>query len=331
MRKDVVSTWEISGEPPMVLPISETRVRVSRVWRRGWHEWGVRERLSYLWLDTNQTLKVMQAKMMVTWVARDLNVANDVEWRWFFKLRRFKLWNELSSKISAHNKGPFHSCISPKPLSPPPHHGDTPHASMAANRKLQIPLTFLRRRFISSTRVPSPAYYSASNRLLHRDSKSFSPFPESYCTHFLTYRSNKDNNYCSVLFSNQFSTGSRVNLRCWSCDREAETVPFLFCEACRSVQPVDHSVDYFEIFGLWVFLLILYLFYILLHLLGSRFLLEWWCCELKKQMNIFKGIAWKSCIMMLMVCLKWCCMYRCFCTEYWALILKATLYWQSLF
>ncbi|CAM8994351.1 unnamed protein product [Rhodiola kirilowii] len=43
---------------------------------------------------------------------------------------------------------------------------------------------------------------------------------------------------------------SLVNLRCWNCDISAQNTPFLFCEYCRSVQPFDQSVDYFDIFGL---------------------------------------------------------------------------------
>ncbi|KAK4767650.1 hypothetical protein SAY86_015400 [Trapa natans] len=38
--------------------------------------------------------------------------------------------------------------------------------------------------------------------------------------------------------------------RCWNCDYLARSSPFLVCETCRSVQPVDDSVDYFNIFGL---------------------------------------------------------------------------------
>ncbi|XP_019058430.1 PREDICTED: iron-sulfur cluster co-chaperone protein HscB, mitochondrial isoform X2 [Tarenaya hassleriana] len=40
------------------------------------------------------------------------------------------------------------------------------------------------------------------------------------------------------------------NPRCWNCGFSPEGLPFLFCESCRSVQPVDDSVDYFQIFGL---------------------------------------------------------------------------------
>ncbi|CAA0401032.1 unnamed protein product [Arabidopsis thaliana] len=34
---------------------------------------------------------------------------------------------------------------------------------------------------------------------------------------------------------------------CWNCGEKAA---FLFCNSCRSIQPVDDSVDYFQIFGL---------------------------------------------------------------------------------
>ncbi|KAM7461527.1 hypothetical protein LguiA_029648 [Lonicera macranthoides] len=36
---------------------------------------------------------------------------------------------------------------------------------------------------------------------------------------------------------------------CWNCSIVADSVPFLVCQSCRSIQPVDHSADYFQIFG----------------------------------------------------------------------------------
>lgn len=43
------------------------------------------------------------------------------------------------------------------------------------------------------------------------------------------------------------SEGScRSSSVCWNCGSAA----FLFCESCRTIQPVDGSVDYFQIFGL---------------------------------------------------------------------------------
>ncbi|KAL6141613.1 hypothetical protein ACLB2K_059901 [Fragaria x ananassa] len=38
--------------------------------------------------------------------------------------------------------------------------------------------------------------------------------------------------------------------QCWNCCAAAATTPFLLCSSCRCIQPVDHSVDYFQIFGL---------------------------------------------------------------------------------
>ncbi|KAF8096478.1 hypothetical protein N665_0307s0009 [Sinapis alba] len=38
---------------------------------------------------------------------------------------------------------------------------------------------------------------------------------------------------------------------CWNCGGfSSEKAVFLFCESCRSIQPIDDSVDYFQIFGL---------------------------------------------------------------------------------
>ncbi|KAL8517591.1 hypothetical protein ACS0TY_015736 [Phlomoides rotata] len=53
-----------------------------------------------------------------------------------------------------------------------------------------------------------------------------------------------DSFFCSL-------SKSAENLRCWNCGNEAQsTTPFLYCQNCRSVQPVDNSIDYFQIFGL---------------------------------------------------------------------------------
>ncbi|KAL1821198.1 hypothetical protein ACET3Z_016067 [Daucus carota] len=48
------------------------------------------------------------------------------------------------------------------------------------------------------------------------------------------------------------SSDSRDILNCWNCNAAAaeSTTPFLFCQPCRAVQPVDHSIDYFQIFSL---------------------------------------------------------------------------------
>ncbi|XP_062112370.1 iron-sulfur cluster co-chaperone protein HscB homolog [Humulus lupulus] len=41
-----------------------------------------------------------------------------------------------------------------------------------------------------------------------------------------------------------------VHAKCWNCNAKAEAAPFLVCQSCRCIQPMDHSVDYFQIYGL---------------------------------------------------------------------------------
>nr|XP_043609721.1 iron-sulfur cluster co-chaperone protein HscB homolog [Erigeron canadensis] len=51
-----------------------------------------------------------------------------------------------------------------------------------------------------------------------------------------------------ILGNSFFSSSSESSFSsCWNCKRDRA---FLFCESCGSIQPVDHSVDYFTIFGL---------------------------------------------------------------------------------
>ncbi|GMN39600.1 hypothetical protein TIFTF001_008825 [Ficus carica] len=41
-----------------------------------------------------------------------------------------------------------------------------------------------------------------------------------------------------------------LDAKCWNCNAAAEAALFLVCPSCRCIQPVDQSVDYFQIFGL---------------------------------------------------------------------------------
>ncbi|XP_021892499.1 iron-sulfur cluster co-chaperone protein HscB, mitochondrial isoform X1 [Carica papaya] len=80
--------------------------------------------------------------------------------------------------------------------------------------------------------VPSPSFVEASSGVLLSSRRSFlgdSKFSEK-C-------------FCS-------ESAEKISARCWNCNAAAQSAPFLFCESCRSIQPVDHSVDYFQIFGL---------------------------------------------------------------------------------
>jgi molecular chaperone HscB len=64
------------------------------------------------------------------------------------------------------------------------------------------------------------------------------------------FKTSDSHAFQSFVFSgkNFYSAFSKKGC-CWNCDAAAETSPFLVCESCRTVQPVDHSADYFQIFG----------------------------------------------------------------------------------
>nr|VDC85447.1 unnamed protein product [Brassica oleracea] len=51
--------------------------------------------------------------------------------------------------------------------------------------------------------------------------------------------------FCSESSDKRSSSGC-----CWNCGFSSDKAAFLFCDSCRSIQPVDDSVDYFQIFGL---------------------------------------------------------------------------------
>lgn len=117
-------------------------------------------------------------------------------------------------------------------------------------KQLRIPLsTILRNRSLSST-----------SRRRSIDSYSEHQFPTiSYSFHEIDGREKprvsqtpKTHLLRSIGFSGRnFYSDSFEKVVCWNCNAvPGSTIPFLFCQSCRSVQPVDHSFDYFQIFGL---------------------------------------------------------------------------------
>ncbi|XP_057870839.1 iron-sulfur cluster co-chaperone protein HscB homolog isoform X2 [Cryptomeria japonica] len=59
--------------------------------------------------------------------------------------------------------------------------------------------------------------------------------------------------YFHLVSRGNFSTlATAVNsaIKCWACGAEASDSPFLACSSCKSVQPLDSSVDFFHIFNL---------------------------------------------------------------------------------
>ncbi|XVE96249.1 hypothetical protein REPUB_Repub02eG0205200 [Reevesia pubescens] len=65
--------------------------------------------------------------------------------------------------------------------------------------------------------------------------------------HFLPNLNFSAKSFCSQSAAKLDTTTKR----CWNCDAvAAATKPFLYCDSCRSIQPLDLSIDYFQIFGL---------------------------------------------------------------------------------
>ncbi|KAI4369139.1 hypothetical protein MLD38_017622 [Melastoma candidum] len=64
--------------------------------------------------------------------------------------------------------------------------------------------------------------------------------------------------HASLSFSSYYSCQQRPESQtspceCWNCGSSfssVRTTPSLVCKSCRSVQPVDYSIDYFRIFGI---------------------------------------------------------------------------------
>jgi hypothetical protein len=48
-------------------------------------------------------------------------------------------------------------------------------------------------------------------------------------------------------FSN--ASAEQTERRCWSCEHELSTENRLFCSSCDAIQPLDTSVDFFQIFS----------------------------------------------------------------------------------
>ncbi|KAK8942905.1 hypothetical protein KSP39_PZI009072 [Platanthera zijinensis] len=92
--------------------------------------------------------------------------------------------------------------------------------------------------------LPPPRRVCSEDSLFHRDSKIF----DGSLHHFHLFRIAR----CTIYSGSPYSTspGHGDGLVCWKCGEPAPLAgPFLSCVSCRAVQPVDSSVDYFQIFG----------------------------------------------------------------------------------
>ncbi|XP_043815066.1 iron-sulfur cluster co-chaperone protein HscB homolog isoform X2 [Manihot esculenta] len=117
---------------------------------------------------------------------------------------------------------------------------------MLRAKELRAPLsTLLRRR----------AFSSAARRFLLLPLFSTPQVYSSNVGNSSFFFSTRENHFLqnSLNFSGKnFCTQSSVktNTSCWNCNAPPQRSPFLVCESCRTIQPVDQSIDYFQIFGL---------------------------------------------------------------------------------
>lgn len=117
---------------------------------------------------------------------------------------------------------------------------------MLRAKELRAPLsTLLRRRAFSSAArrflllplLSTPQVYSSN---VGNSSFFFSTRENHFLQNSLNF---SGKNFCT-------QAPVKTNTSCWNCNAPPQRSPFLVCESCRTIQPVDQSIDYFQIFGL---------------------------------------------------------------------------------
>ncbi|KAE8731135.1 hypothetical protein F3Y22_tig00002840pilonHSYRG00397 [Hibiscus syriacus] len=100
-----------------------------------------------------------------------------------------------------------------------------------------LPTTCCLAPFSANSQIPSlSSHLQSSSRAPLPLGLDFFPNPKTYLLSF-----------CSQSAAKLDSTPKR----CWNCVADApSSTPFLYCDSCRTIQPVDLSIDYFQIFGL---------------------------------------------------------------------------------
>ncbi|KAK6231967.1 hypothetical protein SCA6_002040 [Theobroma cacao] len=120
---------------------------------------------------------------------------------------------------------------------------------MYKTKKLWTPLSTVVRRALPTTCHLTP--YSPNSQIRSSSSRLETSSRVSLSLHyghdFLGNLKFSAKSFCSQSAAKVDATTKR----CWNCDAVAAGMaPFLYCDSCRSIQPVDFSVDYFQIFGL---------------------------------------------------------------------------------
>ncbi|KAL4308904.1 hypothetical protein GQ457_01G014660 [Hibiscus cannabinus] len=116
---------------------------------------------------------------------------------------------------------------------------------MYKTKQLWTPLSSVFRRVLPTT--CSLASFTANSQFpsLSSHRQSSSRVPPRYGLKFSPYSKLPLLRFCSQSAAKLDSTTKR----CWNCVAPG-SMPFLYCDSCRSIQPVDLSIDYFQIFGL---------------------------------------------------------------------------------
>ncbi|KAJ1378565.1 HscB, C-terminal domain superfamily [Sesbania bispinosa] len=117
-----------------------------------------------------------------------------------------------------------------------------------SKKKLCTPLSTFLRRTLTSIPEHFPSSFSPQLKLsLH--SFPSPPFPphDRLCINPTYYYSLGSLRFCGI--NSCPKSAENFQSRCWNCHAVPESALFLVCESCRCIQPVDDSVDYFEIFG----------------------------------------------------------------------------------
>nr|GMC93569.1 iron-sulfur cluster co-chaperone protein HscB, mitochondrial isoform X1 [Ipomoea batatas] len=115
---------------------------------------------------------------------------------------------------------------------------------------LTLRTLFYRDPPLSSTLLPMP-FHSRTQITIPFSSSSFHIQEASPSSVFQSQRLHLIRGNICFQTGKLFCSVSAEKFKCWNCNSVGTSNhPFLVCEACGSVQHVDQSIDYFQIFGL---------------------------------------------------------------------------------
>lgn len=118
---------------------------------------------------------------------------------------------------------------------------------MYNTKKLWTPLSTVLRRALPRTCRSTSLAFNSRIRSLSAHLDTSLRVPPHYGHDFLP-----NLKFTAKSFGSQSASKFDASIkRCWNCDAvKPGTALFLYCDLCRSIQPVDSSNDYFQIFGL---------------------------------------------------------------------------------